>query len=142
MLLRSPRTQRGQALLLVLVFVAAFLVLSWAGLTLAASSFLDLSSVQADTRTTEALDAGLAYGMEAFRFNGAPCTLPVIPGALSLAYPSGTITVNVTVARVLPCNAATPSFQFHASSPSTTHSLDARVTRTGGVMVITWERFN
>lgn len=142
MLLRSARRQGGQALLLVLVFVAGFLILSWAGLTLAASSFLDLSSIQADTRTTEALDAGLAYGMEAFRFNGAPCGLPAIPGPLRLAYPSGTITVNVTDARVLPCNPARPSFQFHVSSPSTSHSLDAQVTRMGAGMLINWERFN
>lgn len=144
MLLKSHRRrgEGGQALLLVLIFVAAFLLLTWAGLTLAGSSFLDLSSVQADTRATVALDAGLAYGMEALDLKkGNGCNVPAVPGPLVLNYPSGAITVNITVTKGNPCNGNGASFSFHVSSPSTSHTLDALVTQTGGVMVITWERF-
>ena len=136
------RGQRGQALLLVLIFVAAFLLLTWAGLTLAASSFLDLSSVQADTRTTVALDAGLAYGMEALDLKkGNGCNAPGLAGPLVLNYPSGAITVNITITKGAPCKGNGANFSFHVTSPSTGHTLDALVTQTGGVMVITWERF-
>ncbi len=144
MLLKSPqrRGQRGQALLLVLVFMAAFLILTWAGLTLAAASFLDLSSVQSDTRATVALDAGLAFGMEALDLKkGNGCNAPGVPGPLVLSYPSGPITVNITVAKGIPCKGNGANFTFHVSSPSTSHILDALVTQSGGVMVITWERF-
>ncbi len=64
---RRPGRQRGQALLLVLVFVAAFLLLVWAGLTLASAGFLSLNAVQRDTRSTYALDAGLDYAMAYIR---------------------------------------------------------------------------
>lgn len=136
------RGQRGQALLLVLVFVAAFLLLTWAGLTLASSAFLDLSSVQADTRGTEALDAGLAYGMEVLDLkNGNGCNAPGVPGPLVLNYPSGAITVNITITKGTPCKGNGANFSFHVSSPSTTHTLDALVTQSNGAMVITWEQF-
>jgi len=49
---RTPRGKRGQALLIILVFVAAFLLVLWAGLSLASSAFLGLGSTRADTRTT------------------------------------------------------------------------------------------
>jgi hypothetical protein len=136
------RRQGGQALLLVLVFMAAFLILTWAGLTLAAASFLDLSSVQADTRATLALDAGLAYGMEALDLKkGNGCNAPAVPGPLVLNYPSGAITVNITITKGSPCKGNGANFSYHVSSPSTSHTLDALVTQTGGVMVITWEHF-
>lgn len=139
---RRRRGQRGQALLLVLVFMAAFLILTWAGLTLAAASFLDLSSVQADTRATVALDAGLAYGMEALDLkNGNGCNTPKVPGPLVLNYPSGAITVNITITKGSPCKGNGANFSFHVSSPSSSHTLDALVTQTGTVMVITWEHF-
>jgi len=143
MLLSRPRrSQGGQALVLVLVFIAAFLLLTWAGLTLAASSFLDLSSVQADTRTTEALDAGLAYGMETLDLKkGNGCNAPTTPGPLVLNYPSGAITVNIGVTKGTPCRGNGANFTFHISSPSTSHTLDALVTQANNVMVITWERF-
>ncbi len=144
MLLTSHRRrrQRGQALLLVLVFVAAFLLLTWAGLTLAAASFLDLSSVQADTRATVALDAGLAYGMEALDLkNGNGCNVPRVPAPLVLNYPSGPITVNITITKGNPCRGNGATFTFHVSSPSTNHTLDALITQSNNVMVITWERF-
>lgn len=140
--LNRRRRQRGQALLLVLVFMAAFLILTWAGLTLAAASFLDLSSVQADTRATLALDAGLAYGMEALDLkNGNGCNTPKLPSPLVLNYPSGAITVNITITKGTPCKGNGANFSFHASSPSTSHTLDALITQMGGVMVITWEHF-
>jgi hypothetical protein len=140
--LHRRRRQSGQALLLILVFVAAFLLLTWAGLTLAAASFLDLSSVQADTRATLALDAGLAYGMEAIDLkNGKGCNAPKLPGPLVLNYPSGAMTVNITITKGSPCKGSGANFSLHVSSPSTSHTLDAVVTQTGTVMVITWEQF-
>ena len=57
--MRSSRLlrQRGQALLLILAFVAAFLLVVWAALTLASAGFRGSTAVRADTRTTYALDA-------------------------------------------------------------------------------------
>ena len=62
---RVSAGQRGQALLVVLVFLAAFLLITWAGLSLASAAFLGLNTVRTDARTTYALDAGLAYAMYA-----------------------------------------------------------------------------
>lgn len=136
------RLQRGQALVLVLVFVAAFLLLTWAGLTLAAGSFLDLSSVQTDTRTTAALDAGLAYGMEALDLkHGNGCNAPGNPTPLVLSYPTGSITVNVGITKGSPCKGVGANFTFHVGSPNTSHTLDALVTQSSTGMVITWELF-
>jgi len=56
---RARARERGQALLVVLVFLAAFLLITWAGLTLASGAFLGLNAVRTDARTTYALDAGL-----------------------------------------------------------------------------------
>lgn len=142
LLSRRRPAQAGQALVLVLVFVAAFLLVTWAGLTLAASSFLDLSSVQADTRMTEALDAGLAYGMEALDLKrGNGCNAPAVAGPLVLNYPSGAITVNLTITKGSQCKGNGANFNFHVSSPGTTHTLDANVTQLNNVMVISWEQF-
>ncbi len=139
---RRLRAQRGQALLLVLVFVAAFLLLTWAGLTLASGAFLDLSAVQADTRTTEALDSGLAYGMEALDLkHGNGCNAPATPAPLVLTYPAVSITVNVSVTKGNPCKGVGANFTFQVSSPSTSHTLAALVTQTNTGMVITWEQF-
>ena len=68
--------QRGQALLVVLGFVAALLLIVWAALTLASGAFLGQGSVRADTRSTYALDSGLAYAIQTndSAAKGAGCT--------------------------------------------------------------------
>ena len=94
--------QRGQALLIVLAFVAAFLLILWAGLTLASSAFLGLGTVRADTRSSYALDAGLAYAMQVIDDkNGNGCNAPKT-STLTLNYPTGTITVTSAFRRATP----------------------------------------
>ena len=101
------RHQRGQALLLVLVFLAAFLLLIWAALRLASGAFLRQASVQTDTRETYALDAGLAYGLQYVRVAGPLCG-PFNPPAFTLNYPTGNVTVTVNMTAPATCTAANP----------------------------------
>ena len=95
---RRLSRQRGQGLLLVLAFVAAFLLVVWAALTLASTAFLNLNGIRSDTQRTYALDAGLAYGIEVndSAAKGAGCN-PITPPNLLLNYGSATITVSVTI---------------------------------------------
>src|SRR2546425_8498586 len=96
--------QRGQALLIVLAFVAAFLLILWAGLTLASSAFLGLGTVHADTRSTYALDAGLAYAMQVIDdTNGNGWTAPK-PSGLTLNYPTAAITASAGSHMGNPCH--------------------------------------
>ena len=55
---------------------AALLLIVWAALTLASGAFLGQGSVRADTRSTYALDSGLAYAIQTndSAAKGAGCT--------------------------------------------------------------------
>lgn len=142
------RRQRGQALLLVLVFVAAFLLLVWAALKLASSGFLALTSVQADTRATYAFDAGLAFAIELEdeKFKPLGCT-PDLNKTFSLPYASGSITVTINVNPAPGCKAPKPTYDVQVTVPVTvsTHSLTAEFASANagkkGSWSVNWEQY-
>jgi hypothetical protein len=119
------RRQRGQALLVVLAFLAAFMLLIWASLRLASGAFLALDSVRADTRNTYALDAGVAYGMQYAHWLGGVCT-PFNPAAFPLNYPPAvTVTVKITVAPG--CSNANPQYNLAVTASGTQRTVQAQV---------------
>jgi hypothetical protein len=120
------RGQRGQGLLLVLVFLAAFLVLIAASLRLASGSFLRQSSVVADTRETYALDAGVAYAMEYARLTARFCP-SFNPPALTLNYPTGNVTVTVAMTAPATCSNANPVTDVRVTATGTPRSVRARL---------------
>ena len=140
--MRRAVGQRGQALILVLVFVAAFLLLTWAALTLASGAFLGLSSVQADSRTTYALDGGVAYAMEYLDLKkGKGCSRPN-PGPVALSYPNGTaITVTVAITKTKRCGGASGTWDIAVTATGSTRTLNAEVSQSTGSWSITWEQY-
>ncbi len=138
---RSLARQRGQALLVVLAFVAAFLLLVWAALTLASAAFLGLGNVRADTRTTYALDAGVAYAMQVIDDkNGNGCNAPRT-STLTLNYPSGPITVNVGIRKGIQCHGNGATWNVTVTATGTNRSLTALITEAGTSSAVTWESF-
>ncbi len=138
---RSLARQRGQALLVVLAFVAAFLLLVWAALTLASAAFLGLGNVRADTRTTYALDAGVAYAMQVIDDkNGNGCNAPRT-STLTLNYPSGPITVNVGIRKGIQCHGNGATWNVTVTASGTNRSLTALITEVSTSSVVTWESF-
>jgi hypothetical protein len=135
------RRERGQALLIVLIFVAAFLLVLWAGLSLASSAFLGLGSVRADTRSTYALDAGVAYAMQLIDDkNGNGCNAPKA-STMTLNYPTGAVTVNVAIAKGNPCHGNGATWNVTISASGTTRTLKALVTQGATAATITWEAY-
>lgn len=133
--------QRGQALLVVLAFVAVFLLIVWAALALASAAFLSVNSVRADTRNTYALDAGLAYGMEVIDDkNGNGCNAPGTSN-LTLTYPNTSIVVTTKITKGHPCHGNGASWNLTITANSTSRSLAALVTEVNGTSVVTWEAF-
>jgi hypothetical protein len=132
--------QRGQALLLVLAFVATFLIVLWAALSLASGAFLGFASVQADTRSTYALDAGLAYGMQVIDDkNGNGCNAPGTSN-LTLSYPSGAINVTARIRKGNPCHGNGATWSLTVTASGTSRTLTALVTEVStGTSVVTWE---
>jgi hypothetical protein len=138
---RSLARQRGQALLVVLAFVAAFLLLVWAALTLASAAFLGLGNVRADTRTTYGLDAGVAYAMQVIDDkNGNGCNAPRT-STLTLNYPSGPITVNVGIRKGIQCHGNGATWNVTVTATGTNRSLTALITEVGTSSMVTWESF-
>jgi hypothetical protein len=139
------RRQRGQALLLVLVFLAAFLVLIAAALRLASASFLRQSSVVTDTRETYALDAGVAYGMEYARFIGRFCTPSFNPPTFTLNYPTGNVTVTVAMTAPATCTNANPVSDVRVTATGTARTVRARLVQNppGGAnpWTIAWQAY-
>jgi hypothetical protein len=137
---RRPGGQRGQALVVVLVFVAALLLILWAALTLAGDAFLGLGNVRADTTSTYALDAGLAYAIEIEHssIKVTQCTND-LGKTFPLPYASGTITVTVSVTRVAGCAVATPSYTINVTTSSGTRQLNARISSSNRGNAGTWQ---
>lgn len=137
--------QRGQGLLLVLAFVAVFLLVVWAALTLASAAFLNLSGVRSDTRHTYALDAGLAYAIEVndSAAKGAGCNA-LTPPNLLLNYGGTTITVIVTITPVIGCKPGKPSYLVNVQA-GTSRTLSAQISSSNAgkkaSWVINWEAF-
>ena len=135
------RGERGQALLIVLIFVAAFLLVLWAGLSLASSAFLGLGSVRADTRSTYALDAGVAYAMQVIDDkNGNGCNAPKT-SSLTLNYPNGPVTVNVGIAKGNPCHGNGATWNVTITASGTNRTLNALITQGPTAAAITWEAY-
>lgn len=134
---RGPR-QRGQALLIVLAFVAAFLLIIWAALTLASAAFLGLGSIKTDSRNTYALDAGLAFAIQTndSAAKGSGCR--PVSGSFTLAYGSTSITVNVTTTPVAGCKTGKPSYTVSASSPSFSRHLTAQISSSNAGKKASW----
>jgi hypothetical protein len=132
-------------LLLVLAFVAVFLLVVWAALTLASAAFLNLSGVRSDTQHTYALDAGLAYAIEVndSAAKGAGCN-PLTPPNLLLNYGSTTITVTVTITPVIGCKPGKPSYLVSVQAGSG-RQLNAQISSSNAgkkaSWVINWEAF-
>jgi hypothetical protein len=130
--------QRGQALLVVLGFVAALLLIVWAALSLASGAFLGQGNVRADTRETYALDAGLAYAIETndSAAKGAGClnTSANFPQA----YSSGTITVTVTVTAAPGCKVNKPIYNIVVTASGTNRQLNAQIASSNAGKKATW----
>ena len=138
---RSLGRQRGQALLVVLAFVAAFLLLVWAALTIASAAFLGLGTVRADTRTTYALDAGIAYAMQVIDDkNGNGCNAPRT-STLTLNYPSGPITVNVGIRKGSLCHGNGATWNITVTATGTNRNITALITEVTTSSVVTWESY-
>ena len=142
MAVRVWRRQQGQGLLVVLVFVAAFLLLVWASLTLASGAFLGLGAVRADTRNTYALDAGLAYGLEYAHLTATNC-VAVNPPAFTLTYPAA---ISVTVSMTIPagCTNANPAYNLTVSATGTTRTVRAQIYRSSVAprpWLVGWEAY-
>jgi hypothetical protein len=137
---RSMNSQRGQALLLVLGFLAAFVLILWAALALASGAFLGSANVAADTRSTYALDAGLAYGMQVIDDkNGNGCNAPGTSN-LTLNYPSGAISVTTKIKKGVPCHGNGATWNLTVTATGTPRTLTALVTELStGTSVVTWE---
>jgi hypothetical protein len=131
--------QRGQALLVVLGFVAALLLVVWAALTLASGAFLDQGSIRFDTRSTYALDAGLAYAIENedFKIKGAGCGVDPM-WTFPLNYSSGTITVNVQATATPGCKVGKPSYTVNVTASGTSRQLNAQITSSNGGKKASW----
>lgn len=145
MIPRRLARQRGQGLLLILAFVAAFLLVVWAALTLASTAFLNLNGTRRDTQQTYALDAGLAYAIETndSAAKGAGCN-PTGPTTFPLTYGSTTITVTVTITPIIGCKPGKPSYTVNVQAGSG-RQLNAQISSSNGgkkaTWVINWEAF-
>ena len=130
--------QRGQALLVVLGFVAALLLIVWAALSLASGAFLGQGNVRADTRNTYALDAGLAYAIQTndSAAKGAGCSLTP-PANFPLNYGSTTITVTVAITPVIGCKVGKPSYTVNVSTGSG-RQLNAQISSSNAGKKASW----
>lgn len=143
---RRLSAQRGQGLLLILAFVAAFLLVVWAALTLASGAFLNLNGVRSDTQYTYALDAGLAYAIETndSAAKGAGCN-PTGPTTFPLTYGSTTITVTVTSTPIIGCKRGKPSYTIVVKASGSSRQLNAQISSSNGgkkaSWVVNWEAF-
>ena len=135
---RRLSAQRGQGLLLVLAFVAAFLLVVWAALTLASAGFLNLSGVRSDTRYTYALDAGLEYAIETndSAAKGTGCRKTV--GNFVLAYGASTISVTATSTPVVGCKTGKPSYTVNVQASGTSRQLNAQISSSNAGKKATW----
>lgn len=137
--------KRGQALLIVLVFVAAFLLLISAALWLASGAFLGLASVKSDTRSTYALDAGLAYAIETndSAAKGTGCNDTT--GQFTLGSGASATTVTVTMTHVPGCKTQKPSYTVLVTASGTGRQLNAQISSSNAgkkaSWTVNWEAF-
>jgi hypothetical protein len=133
-------------LLVVLGFVAALLLIVWAALTLASGAFLGQGSVRADTRTTYALDSGLAFAIENedFKVKGVGCTVDP-QWTFPLNYSSGTITVTVQATATPGCKPGKPSYTINVTATGTARQFNAQISSSNAgkkaSWTINWEQY-
>jgi len=130
--------QRGQGLLLILVFIAAFLLVVWAALTLASGAFLNLNGVRTDTRETYALDAGLAYAIETNDSAAKGVGCQITSGSFQLPYGATTITVTATSTPVLGCKTKKPTYTVLVQATGTSRTLTAQISSSNAGKKATW----
>jgi hypothetical protein len=140
------RQEDGQALLIVMTFVAAFLLVVSAALWMVSGAFLNLSTVKADTETTYALDAGVAYAIEIndSAAKGAGCN-PTGPTTFPLTYGASTITVTVSITPIVNCKTGKPSYTVNVQASGTSRQLNAQLSSSNAgkkaSWVINWEAY-
>lgn len=127
--------ERGQALLIVLVFIAAFLLVLWAGLTLASAAFLSLGSVRADTRNTYALDAGVEYAIE---ISDASVKSQGCTNNLGNRLTLGGATVNVDVTAAPGCKTNKPTYGVTVINLAGGEQLSAQIRSSNGGKKASW----
>ena len=142
---RRRSAQNGQGLLLVLAFVAVFLLVVWAALTLASAAFLNLSGVRSDTQHTYALDAGLQYAIETNDSAAAGTGCTNTAGTFPLSYGSSTITVTVTMTAIPGCKPKKPTYAVNVLATGTSRQLNAQISSSNAgkkaSWVVNWEAF-
>ena len=131
---RQIQKQNGQALLVILIFLAAFLLLLWAGLSLASAAFLGLGSVRADTADTYALDAGVAYAIQLADSTAKPVACTNSSGQLVL----GAVTINVVVTPIPSCKIAKPSYTVQVLNAAGGRSLSAQISSSNAGKKSSW----
>ncbi len=89
-MLTHTSRQRGQALLIVLSFIAVFTLILWAAAFYASGSFKAQRNVIQDTQATYAADAGLQWALAYVRLNIPPCS----SGPLNVPVPTPGPSVN------------------------------------------------
>lgn len=136
---RQRKGQRGQALLVVMTFVAAFLLVVAAALWMVSGAFLNLSGIKADTQTTYALDAGLAYAIETndSAAKGSGCN-PTPATTFPLNYGTTTITVTMTITPVVGCKTNKPSYTVNVKASGTSRQLNAQVSSSNAGKKASW----
>lgn len=126
--------QKGQALLVILIFLAAFLLLLWAGLSLASAAFLGLGSVRSDTAATYALDAGLAYAIQLEDSTVKPLACTPAAGQLVL----GAVTVNVAITPIATCKIGKPGYTVQVVNAAGGRSLSAQISSSNAGKKSSW----
>jgi len=97
--------------------------------------------VRADTRTTYALDAGIAYAMQVIDDkNGNGCNAPRT-STVTLNYPSGPITVSVGIRKGSLCHGNGATWNITVTATGTNRSLTALITEMTTSSVVTWESY-
>jgi hypothetical protein len=137
------RRQSGQALLYVMAFLAAFLLITWAGARLVSEAFISSNGVQQDSRSTYALDAGVAYSIGYVRnLAGNLCPPAALPPSVNLNYGASTTTITVlSITAGNGCNNAAPVLDLTIKASGTTRQLLAEIARNGGSWAVSWEAY-
>jgi hypothetical protein len=123
----------------ILVFIAAFLLIVWAGLTLASAAFLGLDGVRSDTRTTYALDAGVEYAIQLEDLTSTPLGCASNLGQqFTLNYPSGPITIKVDITPVPGCIKPKPSYAVTVTNLAGGRQLNAVIASSNAGKKSSW----
>lgn len=113
----SRDRQRGQALLIVLTFIATFALILGSAALFVSGSFKAQGGVVRDTRATYAVDAALQWGLAYIRINSLTCAA----GTVRPAIPSPGPAVNgyaatVTISPDATCTSGAPVFNLSAQA--------------------------